>query len=76
MSDILNTVQVDTAVSSKPPVNFKTKVPLCFGLAWPGQSGTFVLKSTGGFLLKLLGHPVSCSAWELAKNEKLEPDET
>ena len=44
-------LQVDNYACSKPPVDFKTKVPF-----WPGQgqdmsgqSGTFGLKSTGGF---------------------------
>ena len=35
-------VQGDHSACAKLPVDFKTKVP-------PGQSGTFVLKSTGGF---------------------------
>ena len=38
-------VQGDTSGCTKPPIDFKTKVPL-----WPGQNGTFVLKSTGGFV--------------------------
>ena len=33
----------------KTTPDFKTKVPFWPGLAWPGQSGTFVFKSTGGF---------------------------
>ena len=37
-------VQGDHSACDEPPVDFKTKVPL-----WPGQNGTFVLKSTGGF---------------------------
>ena len=37
-------VQGDTSRCAKPPVDFKTKVPL-----WLGQNRTFVLKSTGGF---------------------------
>ena len=41
-------VQDDTSRSAKPPIDFKTKVPFWPTLAWPGQSGTFVLKSTGG----------------------------
>ena len=36
--------QGDPSGSSQPPVDFKTKVPF-----WPGQSGTFALKSTRGF---------------------------
>ena len=44
-------VQGDTSRCAKPPVDFKTKVPLWPGLPWPGQSGTFVLKSTGGFAI-------------------------
>ena len=39
-------VQGDPSGSSKPPADFTTKVPL-----WPGQNGTFVLKSTGGWEL-------------------------
>ena len=34
---------------AKPPVDFKTKVLLLPGQASPGQTGNFVLKSTGGF---------------------------
>ena len=44
-------IQGDTAGSSKPPADFKTKVPFWPGLTWPGKSGTFVLKSTGGLEL-------------------------
>ena len=44
-------VQGDTVGSSKPPADFRTKVPFLPGLAWPGQSGTFVLKSTEGLEL-------------------------
>ena len=40
----------DNSTCSKPPVNFKTKVPFWPGLAWPGQAkAERVLKSTGGF---------------------------
>ena len=39
-------VQGDTSRCAKPPVDFKTKVPLWSGA---GQNGTFVLESTGGF---------------------------
>ena len=42
-------LQGDSSRYSKPPVDFKTNVPFWPGLAWPGHSGTFVLKSTGGF---------------------------
>ena len=41
--------QGDTSRCPKPPVDFKTKVPLCPVQARPGQNGTFVLKSMGGF---------------------------
>ena len=43
------TLQGDTSRWPKPPVDLKTKDPIWPGLAWPGQSGTFVLKSMGGF---------------------------
>ena len=39
-------VQGDHSACAKIPVDFKTKVPV---QARPGQSGTFVLKSIGGF---------------------------
>ena len=42
-------IQGDHSVCAKPPVDCKTIVPLWLGLGRPGQSGTFVLKSTGGF---------------------------
>ena len=42
-------VQGDTSHYLKPPVDIKTKVLFWPGLAWPGQNGTFVLKSTVGF---------------------------
>ena len=42
-------LQGDPSRCAEPPVDFKTKVPFWPALAWPGQSGTFVLKSTGGF---------------------------
>ena len=50
-------IQGDHSACAKPPVDLKTKVPLglvCPGLAWsalawPGQSETFALNSTGGF---------------------------
>ena len=45
----LDNLQGDHSACAKPPIDFNTKVPLWLGLAWPGQSGTFVLKSTGGF---------------------------
>ena len=45
-----------------PPIDFKTKVPLCPGQARPDHNGTFALKSTRGFaqpdLHNLLCHPV------------------
>ena len=44
-------IQGDHSPCAKPPVVFKTKVPLWPGQARPGQSGTFVLKSTGSFAL-------------------------
>ena len=44
-------IQGDTAGSSKPPVDIKTKVPLWPGQARPGQNVTFVLKSAGGLEL-------------------------
>ena len=44
----LRNVQGDTSVCDEPPVDFKTKVLFWPGLSWPGQNGTFVLKSTGG----------------------------
>ena len=39
LGDCLKTkLQTDTAGSSKPPVDFKTKVPFWPGLYWPGQA--------------------------------------
>ena len=49
MYDVMEQIQSDHSTCSKPPVDFETKVPLWPGPAWPGQNGTFVLKSTGGF---------------------------
>ena len=48
-NDFGRLIQGDTSRCPKPPVDFKTKVPFWPGLTWPGQSRTFVLKSTGGF---------------------------
>ena len=42
-------VHGDHSTCSKPPADFKTEVPFWPCQALPGQSGTFVLKSTGGF---------------------------
>ena len=42
-------VQGDHSACSKPPVDFKTKVPFWPGRDRPGHSGTLVFKSTGGF---------------------------
>ena len=42
-------LQGDTSRCAKPHVDFTTKVPLWPGQTRPGQNGTFVLKSTGGF---------------------------
>ena len=52
--DIRFIIQGDPSRFAKPPVDFKTKVPLWTdqarpSRAWSGQSGTYVLKSTGGF---------------------------
>ena len=44
------TLQGDHSACAKPLVDFKTKVLLWLGLPWLGQNGTFVLKSTGGFV--------------------------
>ena len=53
-------VQGDHSACAKPPVDFKTKVPLWPVQVRPGQSGTFVLKSIGGFTQ----HDVSpCTNW-------------
>ena len=41
-------VQGDTSRCAKPHVD-KSSILACFGLAWPGKSGTFVLKSKEGF---------------------------
>ena len=46
-------VQGDTSLCPKPPVDLKPK--FCFGLAWPGQSGTFVLQEV---LDNMMCHPV------------------
>ena len=53
----IGSIQGDHSACGEPPVDFKTKVPFWPALAWPGQSGTFVLKSTG-VLNKWNGHPV------------------
>ena len=37
-SDVQNVVQGDHSACAKPPVDFKTKVPLWPGLPWPGQA--------------------------------------
>ena len=42
-------VQGDHSACAKPPINFKTEVPLGTGRARPVQSGTSVLKLMGGF---------------------------
>ena len=42
-------LQGDHSPCAKPPVDFKTKVPLWPGQGRSGQNGTFVSKSTGGF---------------------------
>ena len=49
MSMLRTIVQGDHSACAKPPVDFKTKVPLWPGQARPSQSRTFVLKSAGGF---------------------------
>ena len=52
MSVPFESLQGDPSRWPKPPVDFKSKVPIWPGLAalaWPGQSGTLLLKSTGGF---------------------------
>ena len=45
----LSNIQGDTSGCAKPPIDFKTKVQLWPGQARIGQSGTFDLKSSGGF---------------------------
>ena len=59
MTMILKAVQGDRAACAKPPVEFKTIVLFWPVLAWLGQTGTFDLKSTGGFVQAALS-PCIC----------------
>ena len=65
------TIQGDQAVQRELNLLLTSKQKFCFGLAWqawPGQSGTFVLKSTGGLAQAAWSH---CT--EMVKKAGSEP---
>ena len=57
--DPLHQVQGDPSYCAKPPVDFKTKIPLWPGLPWPGQAkAELFFRSQREILHNVMGHPV------------------